>query len=1038
MSAVGSAMNLEEVRLERRRSWRQRASGLTRSLFSCRCLGAQEKDFSPDLQDERDDNRITGMTEEVGNVHIIVEDLGLVNPTFTLSLEDNEEQDAGGPTPRCALARLASSVSVSQWVTQKKMKLAPLSSLPLQPSVAQGSLNGEEDSLLFDAITASPTSDGSLLTPPVINLIPPTPSDVDAIDDDQFFDINSEEDSVALMSGSEGVDSVCSLATAELDAADDKEGTRKDRDMEGKMEADDVVEDCPSSPPATETNEAQEEISAAATTAMGKKHKEKLMQNFLRSTFQVAPLPDYPRKRSLSIGISLLQFTEHNLVTQREGGLPRCQSLFFFPSAHGYCELPPDVLSLVLLSLSDDLSGKDSSSHDLLKAELRLLPLNSKMETFLHQRKPAARTCSLGETMPRSHTFHAIGQSTENVPEEEGSPRQRRITVASYIPQPKDQNGNFAGKELNGPKAKALAELDTEEVCQWFSGIGLHKCLPLIRGADLCGSHIASIDLSTLELLQVSDLNDRERLLSAIYEELHPPNMTSQKVDSLLATFGSHSVESFTAALMSITKSNSSPHFGNLNQCSFRFRQRSAVSQRNSQLIEITIKVCSKEQIVHLRTPKDTTVGKVLESCLKMLGNEEEKDTFVLKATEDELPMEQQVGSLLGTDSQLIELLLCKKVKPIELEPSAPPVSDNCDVESQIQCCSDNKLQDLNQQVESLQSIILQVQELHLGLVAFCGELRNMDSEQDMGRLSFTELEERLSQAQSSLQDKRQSLQALKDSLSTVASHRTGKVELRLLEKMKLNCRVFQEEITLIHLNRQVASLQVALEESHAKEKAEGKCSTLGQLVSLQSPAMLVATQETLGPDGFGFTAQLIRGQGLVVVGVRVENSFLSVGDRLVEVNGVSVVGSGEEELQTLLQQQPTAHIIVLRRPPPQDPLAVCPEQHHLNSAPWSPGVCAAATRARPSLSCLQRAFPVSAPDILCRRKTEANKSATSVTVRLCKYVDQSQRGLSGSSLVFCVRLEELRDDCVGSGGAAGVRRTPPGSWGYKEVGRTC
>ena len=43
----------------------------------------------------------------------------------------------------------------------------------------------------------------------------------------------------------------------------------------------------------------------------------------------------------------------------------------------------------------------------------------------------------------------------------------------------------FMLQELSGPRAKALAELNTEEVCQWFSSIGLHKCLPLIRGKDL-------------------------------------------------------------------------------------------------------------------------------------------------------------------------------------------------------------------------------------------------------------------------------------------------------------------------------------------------------------------------------------------------------------------------------------------------------------------------------------------------------------------------------------------------------------------------
>lgn len=39
-------------------------------------------------------------------------------------------------------------------------------------------------------------------------------------------------------------------------------------------------------------------------------------------------------------------------------------------------------------------------------------------------------------------------------------------------------------------------------------------------------------------------------------------------------------------------------------------------------------------------------------------------------------------------------------------------------------------------------------------------------------------------------------------------------LEARLLEKMKLNCQVFKEEISIVHLNRQVAHLQNALQES--------------------------------------------------------------------------------------------------------------------------------------------------------------------------------------------------------------------------------
>lgn len=40
-------------------------------------------------------------------------------------------------------------------------------------------------------------------------------------------------------------------------------------------------------------------------------------------------------------------------------------------------------------------------------------------------------------------------------------------------------------------------------------------------------------------------------------------------------------------------------------------------------------------------------------------------------------------------------------------------------------------------------------------------------------------------------------------------------VDVRLLEKMRLNCQVFKEEISIVHLNRQVVHLQSALQESY-------------------------------------------------------------------------------------------------------------------------------------------------------------------------------------------------------------------------------
>ena len=65
-----------------------------------------------------------------------------------------------------------------------------------------------------------------------------------------------------------------------------------------------------------------------------------------------------------------------------------------------------------------------------------------------------------------------------------------------------------------------------------------------------------------------------------------------------------------------------------------------------------------------------------------------------------------------------------------------------------------------------------QVQELHHGLVAFCSELKSMDTEVDVTELSPVELRQRLESAQSQLQEKRQSLQNLKENISNAAAQR--------------------------------------------------------------------------------------------------------------------------------------------------------------------------------------------------------------------------------------------------------------------------
>ncbi|KAL0178233.1 hypothetical protein M9458_027127, partial [Cirrhinus mrigala] len=241
--------------------------GVVQRFLCCSCFQTDQNDRL-EYDQEKPQNPKAVVDEE--NVHIVVEELGIDNPGFSLA-----EVERCGPPQQITMGRSASSVSVCQRAALKK-KLAPLASLPLQSRAIQ---NNEDDSTVDSLLYGSSSTnvgDGGLLTPPVINLIPPTPSDV--IDDDQFFDINSEEESLQQTSGSEGVDSISSAAMGEQESEDD---VAQDVESEGNLKIKDEEH------PQVET---QEEETAK------KKSIDKSTIHFLRSTFHVPPLPEYPRK----------------------------------------------------------------------------------------------------------------------------------------------------------------------------------------------------------------------------------------------------------------------------------------------------------------------------------------------------------------------------------------------------------------------------------------------------------------------------------------------------------------------------------------------------------------------------------------------------------------------------------------------------------------------------------------------------------------------------------------------------------------------
>lgn len=221
---------------------------------------------------------------EMEAIQITVEDLGIDNSGFCLSEEE-------ALTPGKAVARSASSVSACTRALKKKRRLKPLSSLPLQPQVNptitctsgedDEEEEEEEDPLLFACGGSSSSASGGLLTRPVINLIPPTPSDT--ADDDQFFDVNSEE-SVAHTSGSDG-----SVAAGDHESYD--ESVQAAGSTEEELDRSAVSTDASAEPDKGLEDGSEEEPDSEATP-----ETDKTKPRSLCSVYHVAPLPEHPQK----------------------------------------------------------------------------------------------------------------------------------------------------------------------------------------------------------------------------------------------------------------------------------------------------------------------------------------------------------------------------------------------------------------------------------------------------------------------------------------------------------------------------------------------------------------------------------------------------------------------------------------------------------------------------------------------------------------------------------------------------------------------
>lgn len=265
-----------------RRTWRKSLQRFSHRLNCCSCwcgekdpLQEQEKKINGGPLHLPSDQRGSGEKEAI---QITVEDLGIVNAGFSLLDEDFL-------TPRNNMGRSASSVSACPRALKKK-RLKPLSSLPLpsQTELEHASSAGEDDEQEDDDTLQLESGTDSLLASPVINLIPPTPSDV--IDDDQFFDISSEG-------------SVANTSDERCAGADQESWEERMESVEEPKEGRILAErkataDCEAEPEDVWRDEPGEQREAVL---IKNEEKEKTKSDeFLRSAYHVAPLPEHPQR----------------------------------------------------------------------------------------------------------------------------------------------------------------------------------------------------------------------------------------------------------------------------------------------------------------------------------------------------------------------------------------------------------------------------------------------------------------------------------------------------------------------------------------------------------------------------------------------------------------------------------------------------------------------------------------------------------------------------------------------------------------------
>ncbi|XP_077996521.1 uncharacterized protein LOC144449821 [Glandiceps talaboti] len=160
-----------------------------------------------------------------------------------------------------------------------------------------------------------------------------------------------------------------------------------------------------------------------------------------------------------------------------------------------------------LLKLQEDQECRIDASIAKLKEEQKLTDeLISHNQKSIQQSPQKVNSPSLNSTATSDQTESGLGRS------------------GSIITPPV----TFINDLSSGDFEKPVTEWTEEEVLMWLDVVGLGKHGDSFKSKHITGKHLAEIDLQLLEDMNIMSADEREEVLSKIYELFNPPSGVDQ------------------------------------------------------------------------------------------------------------------------------------------------------------------------------------------------------------------------------------------------------------------------------------------------------------------------------------------------------------------------------------------------------------------------------------------------------------------------------------------------------------------------------